>query len=210
MSRTLTSGMQTVATADVVRPFFLVDLNFTSGSIYLWSGLGDLSWNSNTYLGAGDILQLSSFEEKSDLGAVGATLTLTGIKASLVAKARDEDYQGRSVDIRLGAFDSSASIVSDPVIIFSGFMDVMTISEGAEFSTISVAIENKTIQVDRTKERRYTDADHKQDFPNDKGFEFVSAIQEKEIVWGRKSSTAGGNAGRPDDGKFLGRDRSKY
>ena len=61
MSRDLTSGMQTAATADLVRPFFLVDLNFTSGSIYLWSGQGDLSWNSNTYLGAGDLLSISSY-----------------------------------------------------------------------------------------------------------------------------------------------------
>ena len=67
MSRSLTSGMQTASTADLVRPFFLLDLEFTSGSIYLWTGHGDLSWSSNTYLGAGDILTLSPFEEKTDL-----------------------------------------------------------------------------------------------------------------------------------------------
>jgi len=192
MSRDLTSGMQSAATADLVRPFYLVDLNFTSGSIYLWSGHGDLIWNSNTYLGAGDLLSISSFEEKTDLGAVGASLTLTGVKTSLVQKARDEDYQGRSVVIRLGAFDATASIINDPVTIFSGFMDVMTISEGADYSTITVAIENKLLQLEKTKERRYTDGDQKLDFPNDYSFEFVAKIQEKEIVWGRKSSSVGG------------------
>lgn len=195
MSRTLTSGMQTAATADLVRPFFLVDLDFTSGSIYLWSGHGDLSWNSKTYIGAGDLIELSAFEEKTDLGAAGATITLTGIKTSLVQKARDEDYQGRPVTVRLGAFDATASIISDPTTIFSGFMDVMNISEGADFSTITVSVENKLLQMERTKERRYTDADQRLDHPNDAGFEFVAKIQEKEIVWGRKSSTVGGNGG---------------
>lgn len=195
MSRTLTSGMQTAATADLVRPFFLLDLEFTSGSIYLWTGHGDLSWNSNTYLGAGDILTLSPFEEKTDLGATGANVVITGVKSSLVAKARDEDYQGRPIKIRLGAFDSTASIISDPVIVFSGFMDTMTIDEGAETSTISIACENRLISLERRRERRYTDSDHKIDYPSDKGFEFVATIQQKEIVWGRGTSTAGGNAG---------------
>jgi hypothetical protein len=210
MSRTLTSGMQTASEASLVRPFFLIDLEFTSGSVYLWTGHGDLSWNSNTYIGAGDIMELSAFDETTDLGAAGASVTLTGIKSSLVTKARDENYQGRPIHIRLGAFDSTASIITDPVIVFTGFMDIMTINEAAEVSTIQVSAENRLIQIERRNERRYTDNDHKIDFPNDKGFEFVATIQEKEIVWGRKSSTAGGNAGRPDDGKFLGRDRSKY
>ena len=45
MSRTLSTAMQAVATAELVRPIYLVDLEFASGSIYLWSGLGDLSFN---------------------------------------------------------------------------------------------------------------------------------------------------------------------
>jgi hypothetical protein len=211
MSRTLTSGMQTESEASLVRPFFLIDLEFTSGSIYLWSGHGDLSWNSNTYVGAGDILQLSAFEETTDLGAVGATVTLTGINSSLVTKARDENYQGRPIIIRLGAFDSSASIIADPVVVFTGFMDVMTIDEGAEFSTIQVSAENRLIQIERRNERRYTDSDHKIDFPNDKGFEFVTSIQEKEIVWGRTSNVSyntdaagggGSDNGRHNHGKY--------
>jgi hypothetical protein len=139
MSRTLTSGMQTASEASLVRPFFLIDLEFTSGSVYLWTGHGDLSWNSNTYIGAGDIMELSAFEETTDLGAAGASVTLTGIKSSLVTKARDENYQGRPIHIRLGAFDSTASIITDPVIVFTGFMDIMTINEAAEVSTIQVS-----------------------------------------------------------------------
>ncbi|MGB2046289.1 MAG: hypothetical protein ACPHUD_11190, partial [Porticoccaceae bacterium] len=60
MSRTLSTAMQAVATAELVRPIYLVDLEFASGSIYLWSGLGDLSFNSNTYIGAGDLLSIGA------------------------------------------------------------------------------------------------------------------------------------------------------
>lgn len=186
MSRTLSTGMQSATTSDLVRPFFLVQLHFDTGTLYLWTGNGNLIHGGQTYVGAGDLLGISSFEEKSDLGAVGATITLNGVKTSLVQKARDEDYQGREVYIRLGAFDSSGNIIADPVTMFSGFMDTMTINEGAEYSDINLTLENKILQLDRTMERRYTDSDQKLDFPTDDGFEFVSTLQEKEIVWGRK------------------------
>ena len=187
MSRDLHANMEAVTTNTVVRPFFLVSLIFDTNPLRLWTGVGDLIYNGVTFLGVGDLLNISSFEEKSDLSSVGATITLNGLKTSLVQIARDEDYQGRAATIALGAFDSTGSIISNPVTMFSGFMDVMTINEGAEFSEIILTLENKLLQLERTKERRYTDEDQKIDFPNDKGFEFVSSLQDKEVVWGRAS-----------------------
>lgn len=187
MSRTLSTAMQAVATAEVVRPIYLVDLEFASGSIYLWSGLGDLTFNSNTYLGAGDLLAVGAVQESTDLTAAGAQITLGGIKQSLLLLARDEPYQGRPLTIRLGAFDENGDLISSPVIMFSGFMDVMTIADAGDTSTIVVTAENKLIAFQTTSVRRYTAEDQKIEHPADKGFEFVAKIQEKEIVWGRPS-----------------------
>ena len=159
MSRTLSTEMQAVATAEVVRPIYLIDMEFTSGSVYFWSGLGNLTFNSNTYIGAGDLLSIGTVSETAELQANGATVTLTGIKQSLVTIARDEPYQGRPLTIRLGALDDSGDLVSSPVIIFSGFMDVMTIADGGETSTISISVENKLIAFERSFVRRYTSED---------------------------------------------------
>lgn len=198
MSRTLSSEMQAVATAEVVRPVYLVDMEFSSGSVYLWSGLGDLTFNSNTYIGAGDLLSIGAIQETTELTANGASVTLSGIKQSLLTIARDEPYQGRPLIIRLGAFDDSGDLISSPVIMFSGFMDVMTIADAGETSTINVTAENKLIAFQTTAVRRYTAEDQKIDHPADRGFEFVAKIQEKEIVWGRPSPTSmsGGSSGR--------------
>jgi hypothetical protein len=187
MSRTLSTAMQAVATAEVVRPIYLVDLEFASGSIYLWSGLGDLTFNSNTYLGAGDLLSIGAVQESTDLTAAGAQITLGGIKQSLLLLARDEPYQGRPLTIRLGAFDENGDLISSPVIMFSGFMDVMNIADSGDTSKITVTAENKLIAFQTTSVRRYTAEDQKIEHPADKGFEFVAKIQEKEIVWGRPS-----------------------
>ncbi len=184
MSRDLSAGMQNVTDDSVVRPFFLVDLYFDT-NLRFWTGLGSLTHGSKDYIGAGDLLNISTFDEDSELSAVGATLTLNGVKTTLVQKARDENYQGKVATIKLGAFDETGSIISDPVTVFSGFMDVMTINEGAETSTIELTLENKLLLLERANERRYTNEDQQIDYPGDKGFEFVNALQEKEIVWGR-------------------------
>jgi hypothetical protein len=196
MSRTLSTAMQAVATAELVRPIYLVDLEFASGSIYLWSGLGDLSFNSNTYIGVGDLLSIGAVQESTELTATGAQITLGGIKQSLLTLARDEPYQGRPLTIRLGAFDENGDLIASPVILFSGFMDVMTINDSGETSTITVSAENKLIVFQKTAVRRYTAEDQKIEHPTDKGFEFVAKIQEKEVVWGRPSPASMNTGGR--------------
>ena len=204
MSRTLTSGMTAVTTADVVRPAYFVRMVFDSGEspnvLNIWNGIGDLAYGGNTYTGTGDLLSISQITETSDISATGINVSLTGVKTSLIAVAKDHEYQGRPLSVSLGAFDSSGDLIADPVIVFSGFMDTMTISENGSYSTISISVENKLVSFERTKVRRYTAEDQKIDHPTDKGFEFVTAIVQKEIIWGRPTGASGGGQGTPGHG----------
>lgn len=193
MSRSLSTEMHAVATAELVRPLIFVRCYFDTENngadsidpLYLWSGIGQVTYDSITYVGAGNLLQITDVQENSELTANGITVVLSGIGEPLISKARDADYQGRQLDVLLGAMDENGDIISSPVIIFSGFMDVMNIVDGGDTATISVTVESKLIQFERTRVRRNTAEDQKIDHPTDKGFEFVAEIQEKEIVWGR-------------------------
>tara|TARA_R110000765_G_scaffold246159_2_gene348293 strand:- start:302 stop:871 length:570 start_codon:yes stop_codon:yes gene_type:complete len=166
----------------------------------LWNGVGDLAYGGNTYTGVGDLLAISQITETADVQATGINVSLTGVKSSFISIAKDHEYQGRALTVSLGAFDASGSLIADPVIVFSGFMDTMTISESGAYSTITVSVENKLISFERAKVRRYTAEDQKIDHPTDKGFEFVTAIVQKDIVWGRPTNTAGGGQGSPGHG----------
>ena len=195
MSRSLTSSMQTAVTADLVRPIILVECVFDSGDLNLWNGIGTLTVSSVDYVGAGTLLNIGEIAESSELQANGINVTLSGITDPLLSKARDEDYQGRELTVKLGAMDSSNGVISDPVIVFSGFMDTMVINDSAETATIQIAVENRLIEFERTRIRRYTAEDQKIDYPNDKGLEFVAELSEKEIVWGRSQVISGGDGG---------------
>ena len=187
-SRSLTAAMQTMAQADVVEPLVLVEALFDSNAptsyLYLWNGIGNLTHDSKTYIGAGNLLSISSIAENVELKAAGVTVVMSGISDPLLSKAQTEDYQGRELTIKLGGFDSSGNVIADPIIVFSGFMDTMTISDGGDTATIAVTVENRLVEFEKTRVRRYTDNDQRILHPTDKGLEFVSQIQEKEIVWG--------------------------
>lgn len=190
MARTLSSAMSNAISDSVVRPVLLLDLDFST-PIYFWSGYGDLNFASNDYIGVGDLLNMSVAEETQDLGASGLTLTLSGINGTeLLTKALSEDYQGSTVDLRLGAMNEDGTLIANPVTIFAGTMDVMTMQESGEQATITLKVENKLQLLSRTKVRRYTNQDQKAVHPNDKGFEYVTNIAEKDITWGAGTEKA--------------------
>jgi hypothetical protein len=192
--------MKSAVTADLVRPITLVQCAFDSGDLNLWSGIGNLTVDSVEYVGAGTLLQIGEIAESAELQANGLTVALSGITEPLISKARDEDYQGRELKVLLGAIDSEGDVTANPVILFSGFMDTMVINDGAETATIQITVENRLIEFERTRGRRYTAEDQKIDYPDDKGLEFVAEMQEKEIIWGRNKvgASGGGDSGGGD------------
>ena len=187
MARTLTTAMSNAVDDEVVRPFYLIHMNLDSGdggTLYFWSGVGTFSYDSNSYLGAGNFLRISAIQETTEVQANGLKVGLSGVNSSLITAARDADYQGRVLTAKLGLMDSSNSVISDPVVVFEGFMDVMSITDKGEACDISVSVEHRLIEFDRERVRRLTDADQQIDHSGDKGFEFIAEIQEKEIAWG--------------------------
>ena len=122
-----------------------------------------------------------------------------GIYTALFSeKRRVTGRLGMKLHTDVAAFDENGDLISSPVIMFSGFMDVMAISDAGETSTITIAAENKLISFDRSSIRRFTAEDQKIDHPTDKGFEFVSKIAQQEIVWGRPSPSSQPSNRKPD------------
>lgn len=190
MSRDVPSAVLTALEGKEVFPFFAVSMAFLSGTLYMWSGYGDLVYGGNTYIGAGQLLSISAVSETTELEAKGSTLTLSGIPSSFLSLALSEQYQGRECNIYFGLLTANTVTPIDSFVeIFSGELDQMNISEAADTATISVTAENALIKLERPVVRRFTDSDQRSRFPTDKGLEFVAGLQDKEIFWGRKGTS---------------------
>ena len=192
MARSITTAFNTAIKSQVVRPFFACELAFSTGTLYFWNGYGDITMtaggSANTFTGLGDLISVSPIGESDQVEAIGASLSLTGIKSSLISAALSALYTNRNASIYLGLFDSNKSVVSDVYTLFKGKMDIMQIDEGSETASITLNIENRLIVFDRPKERRFTHEDQQNRFAGDLGFEFVPDLQDKEIIWGKKGS----------------------
>jgi hypothetical protein len=181
-----TAAFVAAAQAAYVKPIILVQVNFTTGPVYIWSGIGSKSWNGNTYAGVGQFGMISSVEEGSDVHARGIVLSLSGIDPTLLGDVLNDYQQGLPVLVHLGLLDpSTGNIISNPICSFSGRTDQPTIDVSGESAKISIACENRLVEMNTSVERRYTNEDQQIDHPGDLGFAFVNAIQNVTVYWGR-------------------------
>ena len=192
MARSITTAFNNAITSSVVKPIVGVELEFSDGALRMWNGYGNLTMtaggSSKTFTGAGDMLGMSEIEESDTLSMSGVTLTLSGIKSSLISTALGANYTNRKGAIYLGLFDTSNNVVADVYTLFKGNMDVLNISEGMETTVIQLKLESRLITFEKPANRMYTFEDQKIDFPNDLGFEFIPDLQDKEIIWGKKTN----------------------
>ena len=115
-------------------------------------------------------------------------MSLSGIPSALISTALGQIQQGRLCQIWLGLLaPATGALISDPYELFAGFSDVTIITEQADTATIAIQVENRLIDLERPRIRRYTDEDQKSDSANsgDKGFEFVPGLQDKVIIFGK-------------------------
>lgn len=186
MSRGVTASLQSAVDAAGVYPLLLVDMAFDSGNLRLWSGYGNLVWNGDTWTGSQDLGSIGDVENSAKLSATGLNLALSGVDQTIISQILNENPRGRSVQVYFGAINSSDfSVVSDPLLLFSGFMDVPTIEETGQTCRIVISCENELIDMEKSSGLTYTDGCQKNLYPGDKGLEFVAPLANKPIIWGR-------------------------
>lgn len=188
----MSPAMLTALQAPVLRPAVFVMATFVTGAVYMWSGLGSITWNGHTWLGLGSLLGFSTAEEGVTVEAKGISFSLSGIDVSLLADVLQEFQVGLPVQVYLGLFDGASppSLIADPITTWSGRMDQPSVDVAGETATISIACETRLLELNVSVERRYTHDDAQLDNPGDLGFSFVCGIQEITVPWGRIPSSS--------------------
>ena len=185
MGRDLTVAFSSALADHTLRPVIFFEGQFASGWVRLWSGIGEIIWNGKAWSGAGTLLGLGSIEETGEVVAGGTAISLSGVPLDLVQMAIAEARQGLPGRVWLGLRGENGSMIADPVQAFSGRLDVPEIKDDAESCTITISYESRLIDLTVPRAWRYTHESQQVLFPGDLGFEYVTAIQDREITWGR-------------------------
>jgi hypothetical protein len=186
MSRDLTPDFAAALGALDLRPVIFYEGSFASGPLRLWSGLTDIDWAGQSWSGAGALLGLGSVEETGSVVASGTVVSLSGVPPDLVQLAIAEARQGLPGKLWLGLLTETGTIIADPVLAFAGRLDVPEITDDVDSFRITISYESRLIDLNTARSWRYTHESQKAIWPDDRGFEYVTAIQDQEIQWGRK------------------------
>lgn len=166
-------------------PAIFFEGEFASGWVRVWTGPRDVEWNERLWTGAGALIGLGSLEDTSEVVASGTTVSLSGVPLDIIGLAIDEARQGKPGRIWLALLTPELEVIADPVQAFSGRLDVPEISEDGSTCTVTISYESRLIDLGTPRNWRYTHESQQVLHPGDRGFEHVTAIQDREITWGR-------------------------
>lgn len=187
MPRGLNAAQKTALAARRKMPLYFVKLDFASGTVRAWNGVGDLVTLGATWKGLGEFGIIRGLETDRGLRASSISLMLAGVPGDyitpgIVQSTRSERYQGRPVTVYFGLanpdtggllttssapeFDEYGDMivgplatVVDPVPIWTGVADVLTLTLGSSI-TAELTCENFASHMRRANGLRMTTESH--------------------------------------------------
>lgn len=198
--RTVSGSVVTETEALTYHTAGFVVLEFDSDPVYVWTGTRSLTATlpteaEHTYLGIGALGSIDGISETSNRSVNGVKLQMAGIGNDLLANALGQDYQGRVAKIWLAYLDSDEVIIADPLLLFAGQMDVMSLVDGDKVGAIEVQCESRDALLNRSSESLFTDEEQQRVYPGDLGLEFVLPLQGTTLAWGQERISTGSSGG---------------
>jgi hypothetical protein len=163
---------------------------------------GTRTYNTLGYdwLGMGEIGGISDFAESVDVAARPLSFSLSGVDAWIVEPLLSRtNYKNRTAQIYMGILESDGNLLDDPDLIWSGRMDVGSVTYDKNTAGAQLVCEPDSARLLRANISRYSDEDHQLRYTGDKFYEFITEISQKDLTWGGRTyggtSSAGGRGG---------------
>ena len=217
--RTLDADLLAGAESGEFKYIVFIKLAFPSGTVSLHNGVGTHSFGGDDYLGVGGFGSIDVLEDTLDLVSKPISLTLSSITQEIIDAVLADDVFGRDADVFLGALDDGYQLIGTPDNWFSGHMETVQLIMGEE-DGIKIRLQSRASRLRLRNNKRYTLEDHQVDYPGDRFFEFLSALQDAQVSWGGErvrtgfqsgdglngsgTTTADSNAKRARDAGFTG------
>lgn len=172
---------------------WLVDMDFTSGSLHFTTGPVQVVANGFTYTAVGTLVSLGAVQESADSGPDSLSVTLSVTNSAMFAAAMGDPaiYRGRSMSVWLQLFDDAWQPVGSPVLRYRGYMDKLNIERSVAPNEGGEALGHITMKCSRAgmsrarraEGLRLTDSQQQSRFPGDTGFRYVRTLIEKPSLW---------------------------
>jgi hypothetical protein len=103
--RSISAGLLAAFSSKKLNPILFYEATWASGVSRFWSGTGSIDWNGQTWIGAGNVINISAIGEESDVRSVGFSLSLTGESSALLALNLGQARRGLPGKVWVGAVE---------------------------------------------------------------------------------------------------------
>ncbi len=183
MSRGLSATNQTEVAKNHVQVVLMVNLAFDTPA-YFHTGIGNITYGGNTYLGVGDFGGVDGVEESESISPSPIRLSLSGIDSTLISECLNSGRYGDRITIYEGYRQDDGTLVDDPWILASGTYEFGVVDLSGDDSGITITMQHDLAMLDEIEGSRFTDEDQQQRFAGDLGLSFVADSVEKVVPWG--------------------------
>lgn len=197
---------ETTEAQNTIGAFVRVDMPGYTARMF--TGAGQIEWDdgsgTQTWQGV-QVLNIDEIPGSLTLEAQTLQLSLNGIDSDI--KSEIMDYLVRKSPVYVWFFYvSGGSIVADPWLAFSGFVDTPEYIEGDTVDLTVDCVDAIGSNFRRTITRR-TNTHQQSIYSGDKFYEFVSQVGKTPLAWGvpwEQSSGSGGTTAPPGGGGGSG------
>jgi hypothetical protein len=210
MSKTIDSLVQSSIDSKKYTGVMLVKLYFSPIRRYC-TAMQSVYWDEAgggelEYEGLGNLAEISALGETNELAAQTIQLSVSGIPNDIITDIFSDEYIGNPVYIWYGTLDWETFAIeggqSGPVLVFAGHMDHANFEFG-ETASVTLNATSRLADWERPRGGRFNQGYQKVYVdPTDTGFQYVQALQNKQISWGGRlfptSTGTGGGGGVPD------------
>lgn len=164
----------------------LVELDFLSSTVRMWSGVGDLYVGGQTWKGIGQLGQITGLESVIGDAAPVVTFTLSGVDPLLVGEAlgASNEVKNRNCTISLQFFDANLAPLDSTYAIYVGVMDVMKIkADGPGKRTIELTSESIFSRRGFPVWGWLSQVSQQQLYPGDNGLAAMTLMQNVTTGW---------------------------
>lgn len=181
------SALQLALTQDSVTPLMLLEIAFKNGVTRVHSGLGEIIFEGQKFLGLGDIGKVSVIRQESGDSPDRLNLTLSSFDDSVRGEALEARYVGQPVKLWLAVLDDDWRIKASQMIWRGSISDGgVTVGENNQ---ITLTVSNRLEDWDKARPDRYTDESQNSRHPGDRIFIYMPQMAEYPIYWGSEKSS---------------------
>jgi hypothetical protein len=183
MSRPM-SYLMAAAIASGAPLVLLAEIEHPSGTARFWSGIGQLTWDGETWSGIGELGTITPIQHTSAIAIQEIEFTLSGADPAIVATL-DDDVRNLSGRAWLAALDQSGKIIEDPIQIVDSTLDFQShkINDDGT-ATISITARSGFYSLERALDDVWSAEDQRKIYPDDSGLDMISKLQNQELQWG--------------------------